>query len=212
MKTSIVSIFIFLFCGWLSAQQLHLPTDRLETGSFKYSYLQLDVNYLHYPIKNTNTNGFSVIGAAVFGDRLGTGLSLDVTDSRNMSFAQKGVEISNIFEYSQFSFYNEVFFHPDSRIDISLPLKLGVGHATFSTPDNFNFGETLFSSKDKIADDYFFVSELGVNASIHLLRSLDFNIGGSYRLTSGANSIAIDDDFFNYSIHAGLRFRIAGRK
>lgn len=212
MKASIVSMFLFLFCNWLSAQQFHLPKDKPLTGSFTYSYLQLDVNYLHYPIKNTNTNGFSVSGAAVFGNRLATGLGLDVTDSRNMTFVQKGVEISNIFEYSQLSFYNEVFFHPDSRIDISLPLKLGLGHATVSVPENFTFGETLFSSKNKIVDDYFFVSELGVNASVHLLRSLDFNIGGSYRLTAGANSVAIDDDFFNYSIHAGLRFRIGGRK
>ena len=77
-----------------------------------------------------NTNGLSVNGAAVFGDRLATGLSIDITDSRKLSFAQVGLVEPNVFEYSQVSFYNEVFFHPYSRIDISLPIKLGIGHAT----------------------------------------------------------------------------------
>lgn len=211
-KLILNAVFLMLFGGSMSAQKLHIPDENTKKPLFKYSYLQLDVNFLNYPIKNVNTNGLSVNGAAVFGDRLATGLSIDITDSRKLSFAQAGLTEPNVFEYSQFSFYNEVFFHPNSRIDISLPIKLGIGHATVNPRDKFLFGETLFSNKDVLAGDYFFVSELGVNLSAHLIRTLDFNIGGSYRLTSGANGIVADDDFFNYSIHAGLRFRSAGKK
>lgn len=211
-KLIIITGFLMLLFGSLAAQTLHLPDEKTKKSSFKYSYLQLDVNFLNYPIKNVNTNGLSVNGAAVFGDRLATGLSIDITDSRKLSFAQVGLVEPNVFEYSQVSFYNEVFFHPNSRIDISLPIKLGIGHATVNPKDKFLFGETIFSNKKVIAGDYFFVSELGANVSVHLVRMLDFNIGGSYRLTSGANGIVADDDFFNYSVHAGLRFRIAGKK
>ncbi len=211
MKKSIITtLLLILHFGSMTAQQLLLPDDNKE--SFKYSYLQLDVNFLNYPIRNVNTNGLSVNGAAVFGDRLATGLSIDITDSRKLSFAQAGLTEPNTFEYSQISFYNEVFFHPNSRIDISLPIKMGVGHATVNPKDKFIFGETLLSNKDVLAGDYFFVSELGANVSVHLVRTIDFNVGGSYRLTAGANGIVQNDDFFNYSIHAGLRFRIAGKK
>jgi hypothetical protein len=211
-KLIITAVLSILLIVSMNAQKLNLPDGNAKKGSFKYSYLQLDVNFLNYPIRNVNTNGLSVNGAAVFGDRLATGLSIDITDSRKLFFAQVGIIEPNTFEYSQVSFYNEVFFHPNSRIDISLPIKLGVGHATVNPQDKFLFGETLFSNKDVLAGDYFFVSELGVNVSVHLIRTMDFNIGGSYRLTSGANGIVVDDDFFNYSVHAGLRFRIAGKK
>jgi hypothetical protein len=200
-----------LLCSYLTAQTLHLP-DAKPKKSFRYTYLQLDINYLNYPIKNVTTHGLSFNGAAVFGDRLATGLSIDITDTRDIPFTRGGVNEPNVFEYTQVSFYNEVFFHPNSRLDISLPIKFGLGHAAINSPENFQFGETLFSNKNVKADDFFFVSELGVNLSVHLIRTLDFNVGGSYRLTSGANGIVANDDFLNYSLHAGLRFRLAGKK
>ena len=212
MKLKIIAIlFIFLnvFFSQLTAQELYLENARPKPHLFKYSYLQLDVNYLHYQIKNTPTSGLSVNGAAVFGDRFATGLALDITDSRRVPFFQAGANVPNVFEYSQVSWYNELFFHPDSRIDISLPLKLGVGHATVSPQQNFRFGETLFSGKNRLSNDYFFVSEFGVNVSAHLLRTLDLNVGGSYRLTSGANGQVINDGYTNYAVHVGLRFRIS---
>jgi hypothetical protein len=195
----------------MSAQNLHLPNEKTHTSKVHYSYLQLDINYLSYPIKDINTVGLSVNGAAVFNDRLATGLSLDVTDSRKIPLVRGGVSEANVFEYSQISWYNEVFFHPNSRIDVSLPIKLGLGHATVSPVEKFAFGETIFSTKDVYAHDYFFVSEFGLNISVHLIRTLDLNVGSSYRLASGANGFITDNDFFNYSIHAGLRFRLRGK-
>ena len=211
MKASSLLVLIFLFCDSLSAQQLYLDDSQPKPYPYKYSHLQMDINYLNYRIKNTSTDGFSVVGAAVFGNRIATGLSLDVTDSRKIPFIQSGTAVPNVFEYTQVSWYNEIFFHPDSRIDISLPLKIGLGHATVSPEKGFVIGETLFSNKNTLAGDFFFVSEVGVNVSIHLLRQLDFNIGGSYRVASGATGLVVNDDFLNYAIHAGLRFRIAGR-
>ena len=213
MKTFLMSLFFIVFtCSSLISQKLHLPDETSNRHSLKYTYLQLDINYLNYPIKNVQTNGLSFNGAAVFGDRLATGLSIDITDTRKFPFMKDNKNEPNVFEYSQLSFYNEVFFHPNSRIDVSLPLKLGLGHATVNPVNQFQFGETLFSSKNVLADDYFFVSELGLNLSVHIIRTLDFNIGGSYRLTSGANGIFANDDFLNYSLHAGLRFRLSGKK
>jgi hypothetical protein len=211
MKSFMVFVLFSLFVVGLSAQNLHLPDAKHKKYAPHYTYLQLDVNYLYYPIKGFNTNGLSVNGAAVFNDRVATGLSLDITDSRRIPFGGIVTE-SNVFEYSQISWYNEIFFHPNSRIDISLPLKLGVGHATVSPRDKFTFGETVFSNNNVIAEDHFFVSEFGVNLSVHLIKTLDLNVGSTYRLVSGANGFVKDNDFFNYSIHAGLRFRLAGRK
>lgn len=212
MKKSIFFLFMSLIINELSAQSLFLPNEKPKHHGVHYSYLQLDINYLNYPIKKINTNGLSVNGAVIFNDRLGTGLSLDLTDSRSIAFVRDGKDQPNVFEYSQFSWYNEIFFHPNSRIDISLPVKLGVGHATVNPQEKFQFGETLFSSKNVFAEDYFFVSEFGVNISMHLIQMIDLNVGSTYRLVSGANGFVTDNDFFNYSIHAGLRFRLAGKK
>ena len=216
MKSSIILIAFFNFLTLftqLSAQNLNLPEPKSKKNAPHYTYLQLDINYLNYPIKRINTNGLSVNGAAVFNDRVATGLSLDVTDSRKIPFSRgSGPNEPNVFEYSQISWYNEIFFHPNSRIDISLPLKLGVGHATINPQDKFTFGETVFSSENAMTQDHFFVSEFGLNISVHLIKTLDLNVGSTYRLTSGASGFVSDSDFFNYSIHAGLRFRLAGRK
>jgi hypothetical protein len=215
MKSSVILIAFFNFFTFftqLSAQNLNLPDTKSKKYAPHYTYLQLDINYLNYPIKRINTNGLSVNGAAVFNDRVATGLSLDITDSRKIPFSGSGGSVQNVFEYSQISWYNEIFFHPNSRIDVSLPLKFGVGHATISPQDKFTFGETVFSSKNVMAEDHFFVSEFGVNISVHLIKTLDLNVGSTYRLVSGANGFVSDSDFFNYSIHAGLRFRLAGKK
>jgi hypothetical protein len=207
----LICFFMLLFLKDLSAQNLHLPSESASKTSVHYSYLQLDINYLSYPIKSIQTVGLSVNGAAVFNDRLATGLSLDLSDSRKIPFIRDGINEPNVFEYSQFSWYNEVFFHPNSRIDVSLPIKLGLGHATVNLQDKFSFGETLFSNKNVFVEDHFFISEFGLNISVHLIRTLDLNIGSSYRFASGANGFVTDTDFFNYSIHAGLRFRLRGK-
>lgn len=215
MKSSIILIAFFTFFTFftqLSAQNLNLPEPKSKKYAPHYTYLQLDVNYLNYAIKRISTNGFSINGAAVFNDRVATGLSLDITDSRKIPFSVGSVSTQNVFEYSQISWYNEIFFHPNSRIDISLPIKFGVGHATINPQDKFTFGETVFSSKNVIAEDHFFVSEFGLNISAHIVKNLDLNIGSTYRLVSGAGGFVSDNDFFNYSIHAGLRFRLAGKK
>ncbi len=212
MKALTAFLVLLLSSGYLFSQQLYLPNEKPAKSQFAYSYLQLDINYLHYPIRNVNTNGISLIGAAIFGERLATGLSLDITDSKQFSFTEPNIPQPNLFEFTQVSFYNEVFFHPDSRIDLSVPVKLGLGHATVSNINDFVFGKTLFSNQGIAAGDYFLVAESGVNVAMHLTRNLDFNMGGSYRLTSGATGIMTDNDFFNYSIHVGLRLRLAGRK
>jgi hypothetical protein len=212
MKKIIVAVCAYLLSFGTNAQELNLPKAQTKVSSFNYSYLQLDINFLHYPIKNVNTNGLSVAGSVVFGDRWATGLALDVTDSRRIAFSRTGISEPNVFEFTQFSLYNELFFHPNSRIDVSLPFKLGIGHATFNPPTDFVFGRTLFSQRNVLGSDYFFMSELGANISIHLMKTLDLNLGSSYRVAWGANGIVMDNDFLNYSLHAGFRFRLAKRK
>ena len=219
VQTEILSFSVVTFLNFLtlftqlSAQNLNLPEPKSRKNAPHYTYLQLDINYLNYPIKRVNTNGLSVNGAVVFNDRLATGLSLDVTDSRKVPFSRGGgPNEPNVFEYSQISWYNEIFFHPNSRIDVSLPLKIGLGHATISPQEQFTFGETVFSSKNVMAEDHFLVSEFGVNVSVHLIKTLDLNVGTTYRLASGAGGFVTNSDFFSYSVHAGLRFRLAGRK
>lgn len=210
-KTSISFAFLLSFITLAAAQNLHLERTESQHKPL-YTHTQIDVNYINYPIKNLNTNGIGLNVAVVFRDRLATGLSLDITDSRVFSGVKALPPEATAFEYTQVSWMNEIILHPNSKIDFSFPLKLGLGHAAFVKGDDFFFGRTLFSGTGVLSDSYFFVVEPGVNVMVHLLGRLDLNVGGSYRLISDTGMVSNGLNFTNYSIHAGLRFRVAARK
>jgi hypothetical protein len=195
----------------LFTQNLHL--DKTES-SYKpfYTHTQIDINYVNYPIVNLNTNGLGINLAVVFKHRWATGLSLDITDSRTFSDVRLLPPDASVFEYTQISWMNEIILHPTSKIDFSFPLKIGIGHASFVSGDDFVFARTLFSSKNTISDARFLVIEPGVNVMVHLIQDLDINVGGSYRMIKETAMISNGLNFTNYAAHVGLRFRLAAKK
>ena len=210
MKTkSIFPLLLILVPFFLVAQNLHL--DKNEIHKPFYTHTQVDVNFLNYTVKNMNTNGVNLNVALVFKDKLATGLSFDITEGRDFSKSPNIPSDISAFEYTQFSWFNEIILHPGSRIDFSFPLKLGLGHAAFSNDKDFTFGRSIFSKKGVVDDAYFFVVEPGVNVMTHITHTIDLNLGGSYRLAKGAAGLAIDRDFLNYSLHFGFRFRISSK-
>jgi hypothetical protein len=209
MKKVISLVFVFVWVQLANAQNLHF--DKKKTHKPFYSHLMVDVSYLNYPIKGIATSGLSIAIAPVFRDRFATGLTLDVTDSRSMPTEFGTLPRPNVFEYSQVSWLNEVILHPTRKLDFSFPLKLGVGRAAYVDREQFYFGKTLLSREGVMTDDHFFVAEGGINAMWHLLQHIDLNVGGSYRFTKGAERIASERDFVNYSFHIGLRMRLPSR-
>ncbi len=207
-------VFLFLFfvqiMGAVVAQNLGLEEKKPTHKSF-YTHTQVDLNYVNYPINNLTTNGLGLNVALVFRDRWATGLSLDVTDSKSFGNVLSLPPDAGVFEYTQVSWMNEIILHPNSRIDFSFPIKIGLGHASFVGQDGFFFGRTLFSRQGIISDNKFLVVEPGINVMVHLIRDLDLNIGGSYRLVKETGMIANGLDFTNYSVHIGLRFRVAAK-
>jgi hypothetical protein len=211
MRNSIIILALLSMQGVLFAQNLHL--DKTEsTHKSLYSHTQIDINYVNYPIVNLNTNGLGLNIALVFRERWATGLSIDVTDSRTFGNVQLLPPDASVFEYTQISWMNEIILHPSSKIDFSFPLKLGAGHATFVSGDDFVFARTLFSSKNTLSSSRFFVVEPGVNVMVHLIRDFDINVGGSYRLIKETSMISNGLNFTNYAVHLGLRFRVGSRK
>jgi hypothetical protein len=211
MKNSIVLIALLCVQGVLFGQNLHLDKTESTHKPF-YSHTQIDINYVNYPIVNLNTNGLGMNLALVFRERWATGLSLDVTDSRTFSNVQFLPPDASVFEYTQISWMNEIILHPSSKIDFSFPLKLGAGHASFVSGDDFVFARTLFSSKNMLSSSRFLVVEPGVIVMIHLINDFDINVGGSYRLIKETGMIANGLNFTNYAVHVGLRFRVASKK
>jgi hypothetical protein len=203
------SVLSFYFQGL--AQNLHLDKTESSPKSF-YTHTQIDINYVNYPIVNLNTNGLGINLAVVFKNKWATGLSLDITDSRTFSDVRLLPLDASVFEYTQISWMNEIILHPNSKIDFSFPLKIGMGHASFVSGNDFVFARTLFSSENTISDARFLVIEPGVNVMIHLVRDFDINVGGSYRLIKETGMISNGLNFTNYSAHLGLRFRLAARK
>jgi hypothetical protein len=211
MKKWLVLLTFLSFQTIGFTQNLHLDKTESSHKSF-YTHTQIDINYVNYPIVNLNTNGLGINLAVVFRNRWATGLSLDITDSRTFSDVRLLPPDASVFEYTQISWMNEIILHPSSKIDFSFPLKIGIGHASFVNGDDFVFARTLFSSKNTISDARFLVIEPGVNVMVHLIRDLDINVGGSYRLIKETGMISNGLNFTNYAVHMGLRFRLATKK
>jgi hypothetical protein len=209
-KLSILIILLFLQ-KVLKAQNLHLDKTESSHKPF-YTHTQIDINYVNYPIVNLNTNGLGLNLAVVFRERWATGLSVDVTDSRTFNDVRLLPPDASVFEYTQISWMNEIILHPNSKIDFSFPLKLGLGNASFVSGDDFVFARTLFSDKNTISNSRFLVVEPGVNVMVHLIRDFDINVGGSYRLIKETGMISNGLNFTNYAVHLGLRFRVAVKK
>jgi hypothetical protein len=211
MKNLLIIAAFFGYSSVLLSQDLHLDKTESSHKPF-YTHTQVDINFVNYPIVNLNTNGFAFNLAVVFKHRWATGLSLDVSDSRTFSDVKLLPPDASVFEYTQISWMNEIILHPNSKIDFSFPLKIGLGHASFVSGDDFVFARTLFSSKNTISDARFLVVEPGVNVMFHIVRDFDLNIGGSYRLIKETDMIANGLNFTNYAVHVGLRFRLAASK
>jgi hypothetical protein len=211
MKNLLIIAAFFCYTSVLLSQDLHLDKTESSHKPF-YTHTQVDINFVNYPIVNLNTNGFAFNLAVVFKHRWATGLSLDVSDSRTFSDVKLLPPDASVFEYTQISWMNEIILHPNSKIDFSFPLKIGLGHASFVSGDDFVFARTLFSSKNTISDARFLVVEPGVNVMFHIIRDFDLNIGGSYRLIKETDMIANGLNFTNYAVHLGLRFRLAANK
>lgn len=208
MKKALILFLFGVYQVATTAQNLHLDKTESSHKSF-YSHTQIDINYVNYPIVNLNTNGLGLNLAVVFKNRWATGLSLDITDSRTFSDVRLLPPDASVFEYTQISWMNEIILHPNSKIDFSFPLKIGLGHASFVSGNDFVFARTLFSSKNTIMDSRFLVIEPGVNVMVHLIRNFDINVGGSYRLIKETGMISNGLNFTNYAVHVGLRFRVA---
>jgi hypothetical protein len=211
MKKLCISLMLILVQLSVVAQKLHLDRNESTHKSF-YTHTQVDINFVNYPIVNLNTNGIGLNIALVFRERLATGLSLDITDSRSFTDVRLLPPDATVFEYTQISWMNEFILHPNSKIDFSFPLKIGLGQSSFVSGDDFYFARTLFSSKNTISSTKFLVIEPGVNVMVHLFRDLDLNVGGSYRLIKETSMISNGLNFTNYSAHIGLRFRVAAKK
>jgi hypothetical protein len=210
MNKLFLIVVYFTLVGNSIAQKLHLEYSEKPHKSF-YSHTQVDVNFLNYPIVNLNTNGIGLNIALVFRDRWATGLALDVTDSRSFQNVQALPIDASVFEYTQISWINEYIIHPNSKIDFSFPLKLGLGQASFVSNNNFYFARTLFSNENTISSSRFFVVEPGVNVMVHLFRDIDINIGGSYRLSKDNGMVSQGLNFTTYSAHIGFRLRMASK-
>ena len=157
-KTSISFAFLLSLITLAAAQNLHLERTESQHKPL-YTHTQIDVNYINYPIKNLNTNGIGLNVAVVFRDRLATGLSLDITDSRVFSGVKALPPEATAFEYTQVSWMNEIILHPNSKIDFSL-VSQGSSLKTNNTSTSTNAASgdarknTLSASKDKNATDF----------------------------------------------------------
>jgi hypothetical protein len=209
MKTIITSVIaILVFINTSKAQGQEKVKSLFNTPEVKYA-----VSDLYFYTNTYNNNliygaGFSA--SAVFNNNFVTGIAVDISGTKQVNFPTLALAVTPRFTLYSFTGNFEYLMLPNKVVNFSIPLKLGVGYATFKDKNyiesvNYTTNSTYYRL---IEDDYFFVAEPGVNMFVNLFDWMSLKVGGSYRFVVGASELGNNNTFSGYAINVGVRFKI----
>ena len=207
MKTSISIVAFLLLTFALEAQQ---PETKTLFREIRSEYAISDLYFYTFNYGNKPMNGASVNVSGVFKNNFATGLSIDITQSKNITFPNLNIAVTPRFTYYGFSGNVEYLIMPHKFINFSIPLKVGMGYATYNDyyyPEQFNY-YGYSTTYRQIADDAFFIVEPGLKVMVNLFKSISLSAGANYRLALGVNTIGNNANFSGLTFNTGLQFKI----
>lgn len=164
----------------------------------------LDVEYKHTDLFGQSLPGFGVNMGVVLGKHWLTGLTFNGAVTSQLTMGEPSVDVVNPrYSYFYAGWNNELILLPNSVVNVSFPLSLGVAGVTFS--DRYVQGSLNYSGR--IDQDYFFAAEAGVRLSVNLFERMALSGGASYRAVQGVGSAGTDNDFTAPFFNLGLRFK-----
>ncbi len=172
--------------------------------SLKPSFGIIDLNYTHTTLFGEELPGFGMNLGVVLGDHWLTGVSFQGSTTSNLSMGSPDIELVNPrYNYFFLGLNNALLIAPYSLINVSIPLRVGVGGVTYV--DRFQQG--VFNT-GQVDQDYFLVIEPGLDITINLSKHIGITTGASYRFVEGVQNAGANSDFNRLFFNAGLRFRL----
>jgi hypothetical protein len=204
MKTyaSILGLLLLTSVTVAQTTDEKIPDQKTLFNDLTSSYGIVDISYSQPHIGNTSMPGFGITFGAVLNDFWYTGLHFDVSTTSDLTLGNPAVQVINPrYTYLFIGWHNEFILFPSSAVNISFPVRLGVGGVTYS--DRYFEGW----NRAQIDQDYFFVAEPGVKLNVNLWKNIGITGGVAYRLASGVDRAGSDADFSREVYHVGLRFK-----
>ncbi len=176
----------------------------MEPSQLSASFGWVDLKYSHTSLYGLDLPGVEMNLGVVLNDHWLTGLTVHGAGSSRHSFGTPPIDVVNPrLGYFFIGWNNALVIAPYSLINVSFPLRMGVGGVTYS--DRFQQG--VFNS-GLIDQDYFFAIEPGIDLTINVSKHIGLTLGASYRFVEGVNNAGTKADFQQPFYTAGLRFRI----
>lgn len=174
--------------------------------SLKPSFGIVDLNYTHTSLFGEDLPGFGMNLGVVLGDHWLTGLSFQGSTTSNLSMGSPDIALVNPrYNYFFMGLNNALLIAPYSLINVSIPLRVGLGGVTYV--DRFQQGVL---NTGRVDQDYFLVVEPGLDITINLSKHVGITTGASYRFVEGVQNAGANSDFNGFFFNAGLRFRLGG--
>ncbi len=209
MKTIIRFIITILFFPiFMQAQEEQEINSLFKNAEAQYG--MSDFYFYSSNYKGEPIYGGGVNFTAVFNNNLAIGVGVDISETKKVNFQNLTPAIKPKLSIWGFTANMEYLIIPKKIINFSIPLKIGLGYATYNDryyKDSWGYGN--YSNTYKlIEDDFYFIAEPGINMFVNIFDWMSVKAGGSYRFVLGANELGSNIDFSGYTINVGLRFKI----
>lgn len=172
----------------------------------KVSSAIFDLVYLNMPFRDTYLDGASLNMGLGFESNFAAMLALDFAGSRNVTLDSQVPVITPGYNYYGIGLQLEYLYKPEQLIYFSVPLKTSLAIAEYV--DRYDQSDYYYSNGRTIADDVFFMAEIGANAYVNLFKFLALGGGVRYHWAYGVSRIGSDDDFRDVSWNVGIRCRL----
>jgi|GEM_PF-5182788 len=210
------SLLAGLSAGTLRAQAPASPETNylfknLKLPKLRCTGMLTDAGYVQSSIHGKAAHGFTMNMAAVLQGNWATGMWMDVQSARNIRLPVSQAVVKPSFTYVALGLSNELLIAPHRVVNVSLPLRLGVGLASYDDRGTYVWeynGETWTQVPLNLMRGTYFIAEPGVNVSVNLFKHMSLSTGANYRFSAGNAQTGTGEDFSGLNLRAGLRFRI----
>lgn len=198
-------IFIFLTLAACNAfAQDAKPKSIIGDSLFKNLHATqfiMDGGYITGEVKGKQMQGFTTSYGVAFNNFWNLGLSFDFMNSRSIQIYSPVPVVNPRYNYSCFMINNEFLVGSKSIVTAAFPLRFGVAYSNYFDKYSDN------NQHKTIADDVFFVAEVGADVYFNFFKAVSLGGGIKYRWATDVQSIGTNADYNNYAVEAKLRFR-----
>ena len=208
-KHILILVLLSCTCQLFSQKDSIHSLFKAPKFNVQYSYLQWEFGYNGFLFNSVFINGINVdFVGIVLNDDYNFAIGLEQGGTR-AGYRTPVFTNMVLQSYSGFYLKIEPMLLPEKTINISMPLKLGIGTLSYSDTSSYTQANGRRGRRNTGTSFTFF--EPGLFTFVNVLPTVNFGAGISYRValtTSGAHPI---NDYDNFTFSALVRLRVFTR-